>query len=211
VSYARQGSAGSRLQPSDLDHLDFGAIRSVHVSGVTAALGEGPRHTALELLRRASAAGVATSCDLNYRAKLWSAKQAAPHLRALAEGADVVFGGEDEWQMVAGTSDVAGHDLARGRVLVVTAGVGEVTAVVEGKTLTQATYQTTVVDVVGAGDAFVGGVLAARLAGAQWPVALQQGVYCGARVVSALGDWANLPFGEAGLVALPGHGEEVAR
>lgn len=182
-----------------------------HVSGITAALGDGPKLAALEGLRRVKAGGGQASCDLNYRARLWSAAEAAPVLAELADLADIVFGGEDEWEMVAGTSELADHPLTKNRALVVTSGAGDIRAYVDGEQIIRPSIPTTAVDVVGAGDAFVAGVLAARLAGVSWPDAIDQGAYLGARVVSALGDWTNLPFGEGGLTTIAHASQEVAR
>jgi sugar/nucleoside kinase (ribokinase family) len=94
---------------------------------------------------------------------------------------------------------------------VVTDGAGDIRAYVDGDQIIRPSIPTTAVDVVGAGDAFVAGVLGAKLAGATWTDAIDQGAYCGARVVSALGDWTNLPWGEGGLTAIPHTSEEVAR
>lgn len=211
VGYARGGSAGSHLNPSHLDEVDVEKASIFHVSGVTLALGDGPRRVALSGLERVKAGGGIASCDLNYRARLWSASEAAPVLTELAENADVVFGGHDEWQMVLGTSELANHPLSIGRVLVVTSGAGDIRAYVDGLEIRRPSHRTTAVDVVGAGDAFVAGVLAARLAGATWTAAIDQGAYCGARVVSALGDWTNLPWGVEGITTVPGATEEVSR
>ena len=92
-----------------------------------------------------------------------------------------------------------------------TDGPHPVTALVEGKLISQETIETDAVDVVGAGDAFVGGVLSALLAGADWASALRQGTYCGARVVSGFWDWTNLPWGAHGLVTGPLDEQEVLR
>jgi 2-dehydro-3-deoxygluconokinase len=211
VGYARSGSAGSHLDVAHLDGVDFAGAAMVHVSGITAALGEGPRQAAITALSRVKAAGGVASCDLNYRAGLWSREAAAPVLLELATHGDIVFGSDDEWLMVAGTRDVASHPLAHDRTLIVTSGSGDIHCFVNGHDLVQPSRPATVVDVVGAGDAFVAGVLAARLAGDDWPDALAQGAYCGARVVSALGDWTNLPWGVGGKTAIPGHEEEVRR
>jgi len=211
VGYARRGSAGSHLAPSHLDEVDVEGASMLHVSGITPALGDGPRQAALAGLRRVKEGGGQASCDLNYRARLWSTEEAAPVLAELAEHADIVFGGDDEWQMVAGTSDLADHPLAKNRVVVVTGGASDIRAYVNGDEIIRPSIPTTAVDVVGAGDAFVAGVLAARLAGAAWTDAIDQGAYCGARVVSALGDWTNLPFGTGGLTTIPQTSGEVAR
>ena len=53
VTYYRRGSAGSRLQPSDLDGLEIEAASLLHITGVTLALSESARDT----IRQRSRAG----------------------------------------------------------------------------------------------------------------------------------------------------------
>ena len=50
----------------------FAGARWFHVTGITPALSTTAAETTREALQAARAAGVQTSIDLNYRAKLWS-------------------------------------------------------------------------------------------------------------------------------------------
>ena len=211
VSYVRKGSAGSLVSDEDIDEKFVAQHKMAHVSGVTPALGPSAHRAANTFLRVARDAGLTTVFDLNYRSKLWSAEDAAPALAELANKADIVIGGAAEWKLVFGSDDLKKISLASASALVRTDGPHPVTALVEGKLISQETIETDAVDVVGAGDAFVGGVLSARLAGADWASALRQGTYCGARVVSSFGDWTNLPWGAHGLVTGPLDEQEVLR
>lgn len=211
VSYARSGSAGSLVDDHDIDSAFIAGHSMAHVSGVTAALGPAALSAAETFLRVARENTVTTVFVLNYRAKLWSPQDAGPALARLAGLADIVIGGAEEWTLAWGTDDLDAIALAPESALVRTDGPNPVVARVGGKTLTQETRPTDVVDVVGAGDAFVGGVLAALLAKADWQTALRQGAYCGARAVSSLGDWTNLPWGSGGLVDIPADEQEVLR
>jgi 2-dehydro-3-deoxygluconokinase len=65
------------------------------------------------------------------------------------------------------------------------------------------------VDVIGAGDAFVAGYLAARLDGRDQAARLAQGAALGAFAVGTRGDWEGLP-GRAELALLE-HGDQVVR
>jgi len=211
VSYARRHSAGSSVTPGDLDPEVIGQHRMAHVSAVTPALGSSAADAARYFLTEARARQVTTVFDLNYRSRLWSAESAAPVMRELAALADIVSGGANEWELAFGTSDLQSIPLPPETSLVQTAGHNPVLARVDGAMMSSATIPARAEDVVGAGDAFVGGVLSALLAGADWSVALRQGAYCGARVVSGVGDWSNLPWGVAGLVDIPESDQEVMR
>ena len=211
VSYARRDSAGARISPEDINPAVVAAHTMAHVTGVTAALSSSALEAVRFFLRTAREHNVTTVFDLNYRSRLWSPQTAGPVLRELAGMAAIVSGGIDEWRMAFGVEDIRAIDLSPEKTLVMTAGEGEVTARVAGEILSAPSMPAHPQDVVGAGDAFTGGVLSALLAGADWPTALRQGTYCGARVVSSLGDWGNLPWGHNGLVAIPESNQEVMR
>jgi 2-dehydro-3-deoxygluconokinase len=211
VSYARRDSAGARISPADIDPAVVAAHTMAHVTGVTAALSESAREAVRFFLQTARDHNVTTVFDLNYRSRLWSPEQAGPVFRELAGMADIVTGGVDEWRLAFGVDNLTDIDLPATTTLVMTAGDAEVNARVAGEILSAPAMSAHPEDVVGAGDAFIGGVLSALLAGTDWPTALRQGTYCGARVVSSLGDWGNLPWGEKGLVTIPDSNQEVMR
>jgi 2-dehydro-3-deoxygluconokinase len=211
VSYLRANSAGSRLSPSDIPEHLVKDHRMVLTSGITAALSPSSYEAATSLLSQAKNQDVLAVLDLNYRSALWSKDEAGPKLKALCHFSDIVIGGKEEWSIVFGT-DTPHPDLLPGATaLIRTAGGNTSDAWVGNQHYSQPAFSAGVVDVVGAGDGFVGGLLSALLAGSDWPVALRQGAYCGARVVSALGDWTNLPWGTNGLVDIPANQDEVVR
>jgi 2-dehydro-3-deoxygluconokinase len=76
----------------------------LHVSGITAALGDGPAACTLAAMTAAKRAGVTVSFDVNYRATLWPVEQAAPVLRQLAGGADVLIAHEDHFEPLLSVS-----------------------------------------------------------------------------------------------------------
>lgn len=211
VSYARRDSAGARISPEDINPAVVAAHTMAHVTGVTAALSKTALEAVRFFLRTAREHKVTTVFDLNYRSRLWSPETARPVLRELAEMADIVSGGVDEWRIAFGVDDIRDIDLPVETTLIMTAGEGDVNARVAGEIFSASSMPAHPEDVVGAGDAFIGGVLSAHLAGADWPTALRQGAYCGARVVSSLGDWGNLPWGYKGLVTIPDSNQEVLR
>ena len=77
----------------------------LHVTGITLALGRGPRRDRRARVAVARAAGVTVTLDLNYRLALWSAEEAEPALAAAVRQADVVFAGETEAEIVTHTAD----------------------------------------------------------------------------------------------------------
>lgn len=177
VVYYRRGSAASHLAPSDADAVSFDGIDLLHVSGITAALSGSAADFMSRLIDRAREASVPVSFDVNHRAPLWSAVEAAPVLAALVERADIVFTGRDEGEGLWGTATA---DDIRTRFpdvveLVVKDGAVGATAYVGEETVFVPALKVEVVDVVGAGDAFAGGYLAQRLSGADPGDALRAG------------------------------------
>ena len=77
----------------------------VHVTGITLALGEGPREAVGELLRHAVGHGVPVSFDPNFRLKLWSLDDAARACAAVLPAVSDLLVGEDELLAMA---DVCG-------------------------------------------------------------------------------------------------------
>ena len=77
VAYYRHGSAASRLTPADVPDAALDGVELVHLTGITMALGEGPRALVLDVARRARAAGAVVTFDPNYRPALWESPAAA--------------------------------------------------------------------------------------------------------------------------------------
>jgi 2-dehydro-3-deoxygluconokinase len=152
----------------------------------------------------ARAAGVPVSVDVNYRAKLWSRFDAAPVLRDLVGHADIVFAGPDEAALfVDGDDPLRGlADLGPTEVIVKDGGRGCV-ALLDGQRHEVPALPVTVVDPVGAGDAFVAGYLADRLAGAPPADRLRTAIAAGAFAVSVPGDCEGAPDRDE-LAALTG-------
>lgn len=203
VTYRRSGSAGSQLSRSQISRELIQAHSHVHVSGVTAALGPEPLDTIRALFDEAHSLGRVRSFDMNYRSQLWSPEDAGPVLRECAEMADIVIGGRTEWEIAFGSEEAGVAALDDQTLAVVTDGAREIRSYRGNEQLTQTPFPSQVVDPVGAGDGFVGGLLAGLMAGLDTSGAIRQGAYCGSRVVAELGDWAGLPFGVGGTVNIP--------
>ncbi len=103
VIYDRSGSAFSRLAPESFDWpAMLRGAQWFHFSGITPALGEGPRLAVEAACRAARAAGATVSCDLNYRKKLWSESEAQAIMRPLMEFVDVCIANEEDVQRSLG-------------------------------------------------------------------------------------------------------------
>jgi len=206
VVYARNGSAGSRLAAAEVEralarHTDS---RWLHLTGITPALSDGALEATTRAIESGRAAGATISLDLNLRRRLWSDEAAAPVLRRLAAGADVILGSPDELAVLTRlTADHNREELARAAIglgpsiVVVKLGAAGALAIARDApdevVVRPAFPLTVVVDPVGAGDAFCAGFIAARLDGADLGTALEMGNACGAAAASAVGDTTGLP------------------
>jgi 2-dehydro-3-deoxygluconokinase len=195
VRYYRADSAASALSTADLDGVPIEAARAVVVTGITASIGDGPGRAALELLRRATGLRVV---DVNLRPRLWGSDRAVELIAPLVAEADLVLGGQHEWQAFEPGfegADLAKRITARGpREVVVKLGPRGACALGEdGAWVEHAPDPGPDLDPVGAGDAFDAGYLAARLGGLPIERALADGARCGAAVAASLGDTEGFP------------------
>lgn len=97
VIYDRAHSAVSEMRASDVDwsHVFKGAAW-FHWTGITPALGERARECVRAACAAARAKGVKISCDLNFRKKLWTEKEAQGFMQPLMEHVDVCIANEED-------------------------------------------------------------------------------------------------------------------
>ncbi|MEU7750817.1 sugar kinase [Micromonospora sp. NPDC049101] len=208
VTYHRAGSAGSRLRPADVTRA-FDAPgpppRLLHVTGITCALGAEPYQAVVEAVRRARAAGSTVCLDVNHRQRLWSVAEAAAALRPLLPALDLVVASDDELAVLTDAADPVAALLSAGVTeVVVKHGADGATSHRAAGTVHRPARTVPVVDTVGAGDAFVAGLLSAWLDGADAPTRLDRAVTTGAFAVATRGDWEGLP--DRAELALLDHG-----
>lgn len=197
VHYYRRDSAASALGPGLLDEPPVGTAALLHLTGITPALSMSCR----DLVDRAltgepGSRPYAVSFDVNHRAALWPDGIAPKVLGELADRADIVFIGLDEAQALWGehlTAPAVRARLPHPRVLVVKDGANVATAFTDAGTVTVPTPRTTVVEAVGAGDAFAAGFLAGLLRGAGTTGALRLGHITAASALQVTGDHGPLP------------------
>ena len=197
VLYYRAGSAGSRLEPADLDPDLVAGAGALHVTGITPALSCTARETVFAAVEQAAAAGVPVSVDLNYRNALWPPDEAGPVLRDLVRRADVVLATEDEARLVVdGDVDTALlaelAALGPGQVLLKQGAAGSLSSI-HGVVRRTPAHAVGVVDPVGAGDAYGAGYLSGLCRGLPPEERLRLATAAGAFAVTVPGDWEGLP------------------
>ncbi|MCF8358472.1 MAG: sugar kinase [Prolixibacteraceae bacterium] len=174
----------------------FSGATWFHWTGITPAISAGAAEVCREAIKKANEKGITVSCDLNYRKNLWKwGKTAGEIMPGLVAGCDIVLGNEEDAEKALGIKP-EGVDVTSGHVeaaayesvskqimkqfprckKVITTLRGSISAshnswsgvLWDGKTLYEApTYQIThIVDRVGGGDSFMGGLIYGLL---QWP------------------------------------------
>ncbi|TDD38813.1 sugar kinase [Saccharopolyspora elongata] len=203
VYYYRAGSAGSRLAATDVPAGLVESVGLVHLTGITPLLSDSAREACLSVVRRARAAGVRVSVDVNYRSTLAPADVAAKVLGELVGEADLVFGSLEElaYGVPGGVADdsLAIDELARAldpmgaREIVVKRGADGASTYTEGTVVHAPGHRVDVVDTVGAGDAFVAGYLSGDVQGWSVKEKLARANACGAVMCTTPGDWEAAP------------------
>jgi 2-dehydro-3-deoxygluconokinase len=112
VVYDREYSAVALARPGDIDwNKVFESAGWFHITGITPAISASAADLALESVRVARASGITVSCDLNYRKNLWQwGKQAHEVMGELVKHVDVVIANEEDCQAALGIqADVDVH------------------------------------------------------------------------------------------------------
>lgn len=172
VLYDRRDSAFGRLLPDEVDWALVRSARIAHLTGVTAALGDNVRDVVRRAIDEAGAAAVPVSFDVNYRSRLWSPKEAREFLLEVLPRLHYLFIGQDDaatvFDLEGAPERVLGalRTLAPSATIALTLGeAGSAVLTFEGIARPSKRYTVSVVDRVGAGDAFAAGYLWATLLG----------------------------------------------
>jgi 2-dehydro-3-deoxygluconokinase len=206
VLYDRGDSAMARLEAFDWDASLEDAAAAL-TSGITCGLGEGPAAAAGAFLGAARARGVRTYFDVNHRARQWTWEAAAPVLREVLAGVDVLLAGEHD---LARLLDRDGEAVGLAQEAIARFGVeavvlrdnvhsGErvmvtVTAVTAGEAVVGRPHSARVVDGFGGGDAALGALVARQLAGDELGVAADHAARACAVQHTITGDaWIGRP------------------
>ncbi len=112
VVYDRANSSIALAGPGALDWAAIlDGAGWFHVTGITPALSQSAADLALEATAAAKARGVTVSCDLNYRKNLWKYGKSAPEvMQELVKHVDVAIANEEDCQAALGIkADVDVH------------------------------------------------------------------------------------------------------
>ena len=112
VVYDRDNSAIALARPGELDwDTIFDGAGWFHITGITPAISASAAALAQESVLKARAKGLTVSCDLNYRKNLWKwGKPAVEVMRELAQSIDIAIANEEDVQMALGIqADVDVH------------------------------------------------------------------------------------------------------
>ena len=103
VIYDRAHSSISEANPSDFDFDKiFENADWFHWSGITPAISDKSAEILRLALISAKKHGVTVSCDLNFRKKLWTSEKAISIMRPLMQYVDVCIGNEEDAQLCLG-------------------------------------------------------------------------------------------------------------
>jgi len=229
VLYDRANSAISEISPDavDWDGVMKGAAW-FHVTGITPALGPKGAAATAASVSAAKRAGARVSVDLNFRKKLWTQAQAQQTMRPLMRDVDVVIANEEDLQCVLGI-DVEGADVTSGSLNVaayraaaerVTRELGpQMVAITlreslsasdngwsavlwDGKTLHESQrYAVRLVDRIGGGDSFAGGLIYGLVTGRANDAALRFAVAASALKQTIPGDFNRVSVAEVDSLA----------
>ncbi len=195
VIYDRAHSAISEAVPADFDWAAiFEGADWFHWTGITPALGGQLPEICLEACKAAKERGIRISCDLNFRKKLWTSQQAGEVMGRLLPYVDVCIANEEDAKDVFGIeaegTDIDGGKLNRegyisvARQLSSRFGCGKVAITLRSslsatdndwagmlydsasdQAVFSTTYRMHIVDRVGGGDSFGGGLIYSLLSG----------------------------------------------
>ncbi|MBE3573391.1 MAG: sugar kinase [Moorella humiferrea] len=193
VVYDRKYASIAGVQPGEFDWAGiFSAASWFHFTGITPALGENVAAVTLEAARTAKEMGLTVSCDLNYRKNLWAPEKARETMTQLMDYVDIAIGNEEDAEKVFGIK-AAASDVTKGEIneegyrqvareLLTRFNLQKVAITLresfsafdngwsallyDGREFYRSRrYQIHIVDRVGGGDAFAGGLIYALMEG----------------------------------------------
>ena len=193
--YDRAYSAIAQAKPEDFDWDSiFEGADWFHFTGITPALSDDMAEITLEACKAARAKGITVSCDLNFRKKLWSKEKAGKVMGEICKYVDVCIANEEDAKDVFGIeadgSDITGGKLDRDGYISVAKkltdrfGFKAVAITLresksandndwsgmlyaDGQAYFSKKYSIHIVDRVGGGDSFGGGLIYSMMNGAE--------------------------------------------
>jgi 2-dehydro-3-deoxygluconokinase len=201
--------------------FNIDGVKILHLSGLVAALSSDVIRFCLELVRSAKLSGALISFDLNYRASFWQDRESElrDSFREIASMSDIIIGNEEDFQLalgIQGPGDIT-RDLsskidgfktmveeaknAFPNTRVFTATLREVldanshlwgaVMLANGRWYVEDPRQISVLDRIGGGDGYVGGLLYGILQGWESEKCIRFGLATGALAVTMLTDYCT--------------------
>jgi 2-dehydro-3-deoxygluconokinase len=197
VIYDRKHSAASELGFEDAPwEALIAASARIHLSGITPALGPSCRALVAHVAALAAAVGKPVSYDLNYRATLTSAAEARAILAAVAPHLELLIVAERDARAVLGFVEEA-ESLAEAiaarygvKLVALTRPPGSEPGdllLAHGTIRTAPRYPVEIIDRIGAGDSFVGGLIHGLIDG-DLDLAIRLAAYAAAVGLATPGD-----------------------
>lgn len=116
VVYDRAHSSIATADKSDFNWDEiFDGADWFHFTGITPALGDGIAEICLDACKAAKAKNVTISCDLNFRKKLWTSEKAGKVMGELMKYVDVCIANEEDAEKVFGIH-AANTDVTGGKI-----------------------------------------------------------------------------------------------
>lgn len=116
VVYDRAHSSISEAVPADFDwDKIFEDAEFFHFTGITPAISDSAAAVTLEACKAAKAKGIKISCDLNFRKKLWTSEKAGKVMGELMQYVDVCIANEEDAEKVFGIKS-SGTDVSTGKL-----------------------------------------------------------------------------------------------
>ncbi len=193
----RNGAADFQMDLEDVETLDYAAYDALITTGTVFAA-EPSRRAAFRAFELARAAGLPLIFDIDYRPYSWPSAQVAAEIYSRAGAlCDVIIGNDVEFGFMAGGYD---DGLAKARDLGATAQVviykmgenGAVTITPDSEFRT-GIFPVTALKPTGAGDSFMGGLIAGLANGHDLRDAVLRGSACAAMVVGRVGCAPAMP------------------
>jgi 2-dehydro-3-deoxygluconokinase len=166
VIYDRARSAAAGFTIDDVRWDIFDAAGIIHISGITPALSRSCLEVTMEMTQRAREAGKVLSIDVNYRSKLWTPREASRTLSRMIDGAHIVVCTQEDCRDLF---DITADPAQAAAKLSSSFGIQQVvvTSGAEGSWWHEngspgghfPAIAVEVIDRIGAGDAFMAGVL----------------------------------------------------
>ncbi|WP_353238910.1 sugar kinase [Limnohabitans sp.] len=207
-SYARAGSAASRMQPQDLTHWQEAIARSqwLHLSGISLAISASACDTAFAAMAHARNVGTRVALDSNLRLSLWPLARAQACIRHAVSLCDLFLPSLEDMTALTGltqAADIIAWSHAQGAAQVVLKLGPEGALASDGHHQSQVPgHAVTAVDATGAGDCFAGNLLARLSAGDDLWAASAYANAAASLSVQGFGAVGPLPSREAVLKVL---------